>query len=207
MKINRSAGMHNDAAGSRVKLLMLCFFFSLGAVIAYLLRGLVSESDDVMLQRYIHAYTQSVAENPDSMPGIFSVVDAYFRYPLAVYLLGFSTAGIMLVPTLLMLQGLSLTFSILCFSSALGRGGLLLALAAFGIRSAFVLPITILLAGRSVNQAAKLIRPQKRGKEKLPRSGQKLSDLTYCVTILLAGVAVELLIVPKLLQSALAKVL
>ena len=207
MKINRPVGTRSDTADSRVKLLTLCFFFSLGAVIAYLLHGFVGASDDSMLHRYIQAYMQSVSENPDCMPGILSVLDSFFRYPLTIYFLGFTATGILLVPTILVLQGMSLTFSILCFSSALGRGGLLLALVAFGVRSAFVLPTTMLVAGHSVSRAAKLLEQPKRRNERKTQSKGETLYLLYCVTILLAGVAVELLLVPELLQSALSAIL
>lgn len=206
MKINRPGGKRSDADHSRVKLLTLCAFFLLGALAAYLLHGFVGDSDNLILQQYLHAYARSIGEEVDSAAGILSVLDAYLRYPLAVYLLGFTAGGLLLVPALLVLQGLSLSFSILCFASALGRGGLLLALAAFGVRSAFVLPTTILLAGQSVSRVARLIKQPKRGIERKPQPKGEPLQLLYCVTILLAGVAAELILVPKLLHAALAEI-
>ena len=203
MKINRPAGIHSDVSGSRAKLLTLCFFFVLGVIAAYLFRRFVTDSDNSVLQQYVYAYMESASKDSARTPGIFTVLDMYMRYPIAVYLLGFTAGGILLVPLLLVLQGLSLSFSVLCFCAALGRSGLYLALAAFGIRSAFVLPITMLLAGHALSRSAKLRRPPPKGKEKRTQPKNEILQLICCVAILFVGVALELILVPRLLISAL----
>ena len=90
-----------------------------------------------------------------------------------------------------------------CFARALGRGGVYLALAAFGPRCLFVLPCTLLLTVQGLSAAAHR------------RSGQRtgLPDAAYwrraglCCLILLLGAALELTLAPRLLQWVIARVL
>lgn len=108
-----------------------------------------------------------------------------------------------LLPVLSVVQGFFLSFSVGCFARALGRGGVYLALAAFGPRCLFVLPCTLLLTVQGLSAAAHR------------RSGQRtgLPDAAYwrraglCCLILLLGTALELTLAPRLLQWVIARVL
>ena len=118
-------------------------------------------------------------------------------------LLGLTAAGLVLLPVLSVVQGFFLSFSVGCFARALGRGGVYLALAAFGPRCLFVLPCTLLLTVQGLSAAAHR------------RSGQRtgLPDAAYwrraglCCLILLLGTALELTLAPRLLQWVIARVL
>ena len=124
-------------------------------------------------------------------------------YPAAALLLGLTAAGLVLLPVLSVVQGFFLSFSVGCFARALGRGGVYLALAAFGPRCLFVLPCTLLLTVQGLSAAAHR------------RSGQRtgLPDAAYwrraglCCLILLLGTALELTLAPRLLQWVIARVL
>ena len=97
------------------------------------------------LSDYLHQYAQATADGRGPSASALSVAAAYFRYPLAAALLGLTAAGLVLLPVLSVAQGFFLSFSVGCFARALGRGGVYLALAAFGPRCLFVLPCTLLL--------------------------------------------------------------
>ena len=104
---------------------------------------------------------------------------------LLVTVLGFcGAAGAALILPVLAAEGFFLSFSAGCFAAALGRSGVLLALAAFGVRCLIVLPCSI--------YPAMLVGERNRWRK-----------LAVCGALLLLGMALELTLVPKLVQWAL----
>lgn len=79
-------------------------------------------------------------------PRALSAVVIYFRYPLLAFLLGFASIGVVLLPCVTVAYGFFLSFSVCCFTAAFGAGGVLLALAVFGLRCVVTLPCYFLLA-------------------------------------------------------------
>ena len=122
----------------------------------------------------------------------------------AAFLLGLVGPGVFLLPALSALQGFFLSYSVACFAAALGRGGVKLALCAFGVRCAFILPCTFFLAAWGMRAAyARLRGPKKR---RAPLTGADRTRLALCALLLAAGVFAELTAVPKLLQLGLAAI-
>ena len=104
---------------------------------------------------------------------------------LLVTVLGFcGAAGAALILPVLAAEGFFLSFSAGCFAAALGRSGVLLALAAFGVRCLIVLPCSI--------YPAVLVGERNRWRK-----------LAVCGALLLLGMALELTLVPRLVQWAL----
>ena len=104
---------------------------------------------------------------------------------LLVTVLGFcGAAGAALILPVLAAEGFFLSFSAGCFAAALGRSGVLLALAAFGVRCLIVLPCSI--------YPAMLVGERNRWRK-----------LAVCGALLLLGMALELTLVPRLVQWAL----
>ena len=133
-----------------------------------------------------------------------SAVLTYLRGPAAAFLLGLVGPGVFLLPALSALQGFFLSYSVACFAAALGRGGVKLALCAFGVRCAFILPCTFFLAAWGMRTAyARLRGPKKR---RAPLTGADRTRLALCALLLAAGVFAELTAVPKLLQLGLAAI-
>lgn len=88
--------------------------------------------------------------------------------------------------------GLFLSFSVCCFAASLGREGVLLALAALGLRCLFVLPCMLYLSGAGFSRAC---RSLERGQAAKAAINWRM--LLFCVFVLLAGTVVECAIVPK----------
>lgn len=197
---------NQEAFGAfRRMLLTLCFFFVCGAVLGFAFCGMAGKENDLLLREYILQYAAACARNEDATASVLSALGAYLRYPLAVFLFGLTAAGALLVPAVLLLQGFGLTFSAACFVSALGRRGLLLALAAFGVRAILVLPVTLLLSMDSFRSSLCMLRGGKKKSEKKPgvHTGRYVRFLV-CLILLLLGTAAELLVIPQLLRLALA---
>lgn len=183
-------------------LVLVCLLLVLGAVLGFAVCRAVPQQDRQELSDYLHQYAQATADGRGPSASALSVAAAYFRYPLAAALLGLAAAGLVLLPVLSVAQGFFLSFSVGCFARALGRGGVYLALAAFGPRCLFVLPCTLLLTVQGLSAARR-------------RDGQKvrLTEGAYwrrvglCGLILLIGAALELTFGPRLLQWVIARTL
>ncbi len=208
MKVDRLLRPARDAA-FRAELLMVCFFFLLGAVLGCVGHRTVSPQEDSLLQRYLQEYASLVAQGEDQSAALLRVLAVYLRYPLALFACGFTVLGIVLVPVLLAAQGGFLAFSVACYASAMGRNGVLLALSGFGLRCLVVLPCVLLIAIDAWRGAWSL--RQRRGsrhkkREEVYRPAQ-YGRFAVCIVILLLGVVAEMSLVPKLLTMALERIL
>ncbi len=209
MKINRPSRSFPDSRLFRAKLLTLCFFFVIGVVAGLAAHCVVDRSDDLLLREYILQYAQYTTAQGDITASVLSMLGVYFRYPVAIIAVGFTAAGLFLIPLLIVAQAFSAAFSVACFSSALGRQGLLLAFAAFGPRYLLLLPVSLLLAVYAMGDSARHLQRKKKpqvNKNQRPDSSDHLRTIV-CAAVLLIGVAVELLLIPHLLKLALASIM
>lgn len=186
----------------RADYLIFGVLFLLGAALGHLTAGLVHPEQYRELSDYVLGYARS-SYDPRTIP-LMSVFFSYFRAPAAVFLLGLASCGIWLVPVFTVGQGFFLSFSIRCFSAALGRSGVLLAFAAFGVRCLFVLPCMFFLATRSYANAL-LLRDGKTMREKTGAGKNRFYPVFFCAVALLIGCIVEISLVPRLISLILTK--
>ena len=184
-------------------LVLVCLLLVLGAVLGFAVCRAVPQQDRQELSDYLHPYAQATADGRGPSASALSVAAAYFRYPLAAALLGLTAAGLVLLPVLSVAQGFFLSFSVGCFARALGRGGVYLALAAFGPRCLFVLPCTLLLTVQGLSAAAR----RRDGQKVRLTEGAYWRRVGLCGLILLIGAALELTFGPRLLQWVIARTL
>lgn len=184
-------------------LVLVCLLLVLGAVLGFAVCRAVPQQDRQELSDYLHQYAQATADGQGPSASALSVAAAYFRYPLAAALLGLAAAGLVLLPVLSVAQGFFLSFSVGCFARALGRGGVYLALAAFGPRCLFVLPCTLLLTVQGLSAAAR----RRDGQKVRLTEGAYWRRVGLCGLILLIGAALELTFGPRLLQWVIARTL
>lgn len=204
MKNDRPVRRPEANGAFRMRLLMVCFLFIIGVLLGIFAHGIVTAQDNHLLQTYLLEFAQVGAGAEDRVAALLSVVTVYFRYPLLVAACGLVAAGLVLIPLLCLAQGAFLSFAVCCFASALGRTGVLLALAAFGVRCLITLPCTFFLAAQAMVRSYERLQTVKQ-KEK-PHLLFDVRSVGKCFLILLIGVAVELTVVPKLLQLALARI-
>lgn len=184
-------------------LVLVCLLLVLGAVLGFAVCRAVPQQDRQELSDYLHQYAQATADGRGPSASALSVAAAYFRYPLAAALLGLTAAGLVLLPVLSVAQGFFLSFSVGCFARALGRGGVYLAMAAFGPRCLFVLPCTLLLTVQGLSAAAR----RRDGQKVRLTEGAYWRRVGLCGLILLIGAALELTFGPRLLQWVIARTL
>ncbi len=207
MKGSRLVRTVQENAAFRTKLLVVCFLFALGAILGMLAHRGVTEQDDLYLRSYLLQFAQMSAQPQDAAASLLSVLLVYFRYPLLLMLSGSSAVGLLAVPFFCMMQGFSLAFAVNCFASAMGADGILLALAAFGIRCMFTLPCFFLLAIGTAERAYRTADQRNSGKKKAANGQQGSTRKIVLWALLLLGAVVELTLVPQLLQLVLSTVI
>ena len=140
---------------------------------------------------------------------IISAFILYFRYPLIAFLLGFSSAGIILLPLTGAVFGFFLSFSVCCFTAVFGAKGVLLALAVFGFRCLLTIPCFFLLAIPSMESAGALAAVWKRGRRAAPviYGKEYWIRMVAVAVVLIFGVFLELIISPRLLEAILERIL
>ena len=173
--------------------LLLCgALFCAGLFLGIFCERFVSAHARQQLSTYLQNYvTISFVEIVES--SFFAVLFGYLRYPVLMLAIGFLSGGSLLLPLLFAMQGFSLSFAVQCIMGSLGRQGALVSLSLLGIRSFFVLPCTLYLAG-TVFRKIEQRRPYVTG-----------DYVTFgaCLGLLLLGAFLDFAIAPGLLQKIL----
>lgn len=185
--------------------LLLALFLLLGILAGYVLSGRCSDGAAGELRRYFDRYLASRHAAALSTEAVLRTLVCFLRAPVAAFLLGFASIGVLGLPLLFAAQGLTLSFSLFSFAGAMGRGAFLLLPALFAIRLLFVLPCTFLLGDAALEKSRDLAILSRFG-------GKRARPVVYgaaywyrfavCCVCLLIGSALELWLVPLFLSAA-----
>ncbi len=178
------------------RLLTLCAFFAVGIVCGQLARHGAPGGE---LAEYLRSYAGMVARDGVAQASLPRVAAAYLREPLIILLLGSCTFGAAAIPLVCAWQGFTLSFAVACFAESLGYDGVLLSLAAFGLRYAVVLPCTLMVAQWAFDKALRHLRGE-------PAPARQRWHLLACFAVLLLGAVLEMAIVPQLFTLALGRI-
>lgn len=181
-------------------LLILCICFLIGMLAAWPVHRGISSEALTQLSAYVQSYAQLSDGRVQQPASVLSTAAAYLRCPLLAFLCGLSAAGAVLLPALCMVQGFCLSFSVCCFAASLGHEGVLLALAALGLRCLFVLPCMLCISQDGFSRACRALSQKRPVKSEIP-----WRMLLFCVFVLLTGTVVECAIVPKFFALILAR--
>lgn len=179
------------SAPQGLRMLFLCGFFLLGAVIGHIAARFFGS--DLQLSEAL--FDRSSWDATPPVPSVWQVFVAYFRFPLLALLLGYCTFSFSAVPLLIVLQGFSLSFATSALTLSLGPSGIPLVLASFGLRSLITIICTLILALRSLE----------RGSKQGGGSHHNYSVLCICLFLLILGIVLEITVMPSLFSSALAR--
>lgn len=196
-------------AGSLSYTVLLAVFFLVGIFLGQVFSSHVPTSTQQELSEYLKQYMM-IGSEPVASEAIFSILLLYIRYPLLVILLGFSSIGVLLIPCLTTAFGFFMSFSASCFVSAFGTCGVLLAISGFGLRCLLTLPCYFLLAEPALRASFTLasVWTGKGYRGMTALYGREWRHrLIWCAIILLAGVCVEFVCSPWLLQLVVSRIL
>lgn len=189
--------------------LLLAALFLAGALAGHLYAGACGEETRGELDRYLADYC-AVYDAGGTAVSLLSCVVIYFGYGLALFLLGFSSAGVALIPALSGLFGFLTMYTVSCFVRCYGRAGVLLAMGMLLVRLVFTLPCFLALAGAAWPLSIELfLLSFGRGKRSAPvlYGSRYFLLFVLCAVILAAGVCCERLITPLLFRMAMDRVL
>lgn len=189
--------------------LLLGLFFLTGALIGHLYAGSCGGDAQAALDQYLIDYC-IVYDAGGVAPPLLICVLLYFGYAALLFLLGFSSAGMALIPALSGLFGFFTMYTISCFVRCYGRAGVLLSMGALLIRLLFTLPCFLALAGEAWPLSIELFALSfGRGKRSAPVLYGSRYFLLFllCAAILAAGVCCERLLTPLLFRLAMGAVL
>jgi len=191
------------------RLLFLALFFFAGIVLGQVFSSRVPDATGDELARYLTDFLK-LGEGDPAPRTVLSAAALYFRYPLAAFLLSFASIGVLLLPLVTGAFGFFLSFSVCCFTAAFGPGGVLLALAVFGLRCAVTLPCYFLLAVPALERSAALAcLSLGGGRRSAPVDyGRKWwSRLAVISGALAAGMCADLTLAPWVLRQLLERIL
>ena len=207
MKLRNCVTHDQSKSGKNLFFGVLCICFVAGFLLGGLLyRGIGSDSN-LVLSAYLREYAAQLESDSDVSLSFLQVCFVYLRYPVILYLLAFSTAGIYLIPALCFMQGISLSFALSCFSGELGRLGVQLAFFTFGIRCLFVLPCCLYLGSISARRFTGKRSKHSIEKRGISRNGVILYPALFCLSFLFVGILIEITFVPKLFFGLLTNIL
>ena len=190
VKISGYRARFSDFRG--VQITILCVFFALGVVLGHVLAHVSGCDRELTSQLQDYVLLEGFGITPANL---LSVSKLYLSYPLAIVLLGYCSFGAAVIPFVLAAQGFTFSFSSAALAIAFGRKGVVLALAAFGLRSILLVVCTLLLGMFVLNA----------------KTGTTEAKFTFrgnvvalCFFLLALGIVLELTVVPKLFALALA---
>lgn len=188
--------------------LLLAVLFLAGALAGHLYAGSCGEETWTALGRYLDDYCR-LYDAGGVETSLVSCVVMYFGYGLALFLLGFSAAGVVLIPALSGVFGFFTMYTVSCFVRCYGRPGAALAMGALIVRLAFTLPCFLVLAGAAWPLSMELFALSfGRGKRSTPvlYGSRYFLIVLLCAVILAVGVCCERLLTPVLFRAALGSI-
>lgn len=193
---------------STLRLMLLAAAFLAGALGGHLYAGACGAETWDTLGRYLQDYCRLYgAERMEVSLASSGVM--YFAYAGLLLLLGFSAAGVVLIPVLSGAFGFFTMYTVSCFVRCYGRAGAGLALCAMVVRLVFTLPCFFVLAGEAWPLSMELFSLSLgRGKRSGPVSYGSRYFLTFllCAVVLALGVFCERMVTPLLFRLALGAI-
>lgn len=193
---------------SAQSVLVLAALFLVGSYIGVRLSG----SCDPLTQAALDAYLNDfciVMEAGEPEISLSRTVALYSVHTGVVFLLGFSSLGVLLIPLLSAGLGFGATYTAACFVQTFDRSGIFPAMALLLPRLLFTLTTFLLLAGEAVPQAARIAWfTMRKGKCGGPVLRGKRYFVLFCVCLclLLVGACFERAVTPILFRLAMEQV-
>lgn len=184
--------------GISAALTLSCVGFALGALGGVALAGWLSERGSLALQTWMSGYALTFSTAGGLRVSFWEALWDAARWPVFLWLLGYTSLGLWMVPVALGLRGFLLSFCVAGLAGSV-RGGLTLAFLLFGLGNMVTLPVCFFLAVQSWEQASALrgrlfARPG-------GRSGGYWRKSLLALGAVILGALVEFWLLPPLLEG------
>lgn len=182
--------------------LVPAIFLVTGIVLGFVFSGRCEAQSAAELREFYDGWlAASGGHHAQTAETVFQTLICFLRTPVTVFLLGFASVGVFLIPLVFAVQGFVLSFSVFSFAGAVGRGSFALLFALFGLRMLFVLPATFFLGTAALEQSV-MLTSFLGGKRTRPVYGLACwYRFAVCFALLLLGSGLELWLLPLLLTG------
>ena len=193
---------------SLLRELLLALFFLVGALAGHL----CARSWDAVAQSALSGYLRDYCAVYDAggvSASLGGCVLLYFGYTVLVFLLGFASVGVALIPALSGVFGFLTMYTVSAFVCCFGRQGAALAAGALLVRLLFTLPCFFAMAGAAWPLSTELaMLTFGRGRRSAPvlYGSRYFMLFVLCVMLLTVGVFCERLLTPLLFRLAMGGV-
>lgn len=192
----------SPAAEGTSALVVTAVFFTLGSLFGCLMAFRAQGGGGDALTAYLDQFLTSAREGALVLPALPGLIWRSVRWPLAVFLFGFTALGLIGIPALSALRGFFLAFSIASFARAYGRLGIEVAFLLLGITGLLALPVFFLLATQSFHAAWSLAcRGEGQGRRALPYHRDYFLRSGFCAGAMGVCILLECYLVPVLVSG------
>ena len=183
-------------------LLFLSFCFVLSGLLGCIYADRCDLSAKTAFRDYLTDYFWWVEKTGTSVP-FGRCLLLYLSGVCAVFLLGFSSAGVVAVPLLSVGFGFLSFYTVSCFAQSFGKDGVILAAALIGLRLFFTLPCFFAVSCKALLRSLWLAALALGHSKKIPSNnrGYFLMFL-LCLICLCIGVFCERIVTPLLFRAA-----
>lgn len=177
-------------------------FFFLGGVLGCILAARVGGGGSDSLAIYLKQFVTAAGGQTISQPPLLPLIWETLRWPLLIFLLGFTTLGLLGIPIVLLIRGFLLAFSIASFVRMFGSSGGLLAFLIFGVSGCVALPVLFVLAVQGILASRYLAtRFLGEGRRNSPYGKRYFLRCGICAGALCVCVFLEFVVVPALVAG------
>ncbi len=122
------------------------------------------------------------------------------KYPIVIFLLGYTAFGIAFIPAILILRGYFISFCVTSVIRALGYKGIPTALSLYGFQALLSIPCILIIATKAMRASQAFFSFTREGKERRlsPVPDGYLTCFLLCIACLTVCAAVEALLLPRL---------
>ncbi len=186
-----------------IPLLLLAFPFLIGGIIGTACAAMAEGEGAIALKQYIEAYLSAAEAGLLSTCSFWSLLWDNFRFPVLVFLLGFTGLGLLGIPILLGVRGFLLAFSLSSFIKLFGVEGAGVAFTLLGVAELVVLPVLFILGEQGIGSSKRLLERMVTGK----RTALIFERVYFvrslgCFVVLLLCSFIQYLIIPILQRAA-----
>lgn len=187
----------------RAPLAVLAGCFLAGGLAGLLLSGRTGGAGDTALAALLRTFLERSAAQTPQAPPLPVLLWECVRWHLLVFVLGFTSLGLLFLPAVFLLRGFLMAFAIGSFVHLFGGAGALLALAVFGLTGAISLPALFVLGVQGM-AAARALASRFLGESRrtLPYGRAYFLRCAVCAGALCVCVCLESTAVPALVSGA-----
>ena len=169
--------------GLTAALIIMAVVFFVGSLAGCILAGRAEGEGEAALSGYLDSFLNIAISGEMTKPSFFVLLWKALRWPLFVFLCGFTPLGLIGIPVLFLARAFLLSFSISSFFRVLGAKGLLFAFSVFGLSGLIYIPILFVFGIQGFLNAGSLIG-RITGESKRYTNLNRLDLIRYCVCFL-----------------------